>query len=138
MTAEAGRNLLISIDDFAGGTELEITGQLTGNLTINREAIDITTKNDAGVQTLLADMGKFSVEVGVEGILEDATLIEYAVDDAPTALGTASVVIGAIGTLDGTFFMSNFVVTGEDGPNAIGYTATLMSSGQVTFTAGTP
>jgi predicted secreted protein len=134
MAAEAGRNLLIDVDDFAGGVSAEITGQVTGNLTINREAIDITTKSDLGVQTLLADIGKFSFEVGFEGILEDSVLLAIASDAAPTALGVATVTIGSIGTLSGSFFLSNFTVTGEDGPNAIGYTATLMSSGTVTFT----
>lgn len=134
MAAEAGRNLLIDVDDFAGGVSAEITGQVTGNLTINREAIDITTKSDLGIQTLLADIGKFSCEISFEGILEDGVLLTIATNEAPTNLGATTVTIGAIGTITGNFFLSNFTVTGEDGPNAIGYTATLMSSGAVAFT----
>jgi predicted secreted protein len=133
MVANAGRNLLIDVDDFAGGLEAEIAGQVTGNLTVNREPIDITTKSDLGVQTLLSTIGKFSVEIGFEGVLKDSTIIGIATNDAPTNLGAATVTIGSIGTLTGDFFLSNFTVTGEDGPNAIGFTATLMSSGAVTF-----
>ena len=134
MAAEAGRNLLVDLDDFAGGTEAEITGQTTGSITVNREPIDVTTKSDAGVRTLLADIGVFSVEISFEGVLEDSVLAGVAFDDGPTNLGAATITIGSIGTLTGNFFLSNFTITGEDGPNAIGYTATLQSSGTVTFT----
>lgn len=134
MAANPGRNLLIDIDDFAGGIEAEIAGQTTGGFTINREAIDVTTKSDDGIQTLLYQIGKFSIEIPFEGILEDAVLIGIAADAAPTALGEGTVTIGTIGTLTGSFYLSGFTVTGEDGPNAIGYNATLMSSGAVTFT----
>ena len=134
MVAEAGRALLIDIDDFAGGTEAEITGQTTGSITVNREPIDITTKSDAGVRTLLADIGVFSAEISIEGILEDSTFASVAFDDAPTDLGACTITVGSIGTITGSFFLSNFAITGEDGANAIGFTATLVSSGSVTFT----
>lgn len=134
MAANAGRKLLVDLDDFAGGLEATIVGQTTGTITVNREAIDVTTKDDNGVQTLLADIGKFSVEISFEGILEDSTLATIAFNDAPTSLGAGTITIGSIGTLTGNWFLSAFTITGEDGPNAIGYTATLMSSGDVTFT----
>lgn len=132
--AQAGRAFLLSIDDFAGGTLVEIAGQTTSNLTINREMIDITTKSDAGVQKLMPVVGKFSIEVGVEGILSNSTLLDVALDPAPTDLGQASLVLGTLKTITGPFFLSNFASTGEDGPNAIGFTATLMSAGAITST----
>lgn len=134
MAAEAGRNLLIDLDDFAGGTEAEILGQTTGSINVNRESIDITTKSDSGVRQLLSDIGVFSVELTFEGILEDSVLAGVAFDDGPTNLGAATITVGSIGTITGNFFLSAFSITGEDGANAMGYTATLQSSGSVTFT----
>lgn len=133
MAANAGRALLIGYDSGSGA--VDILGQTTGTITINREPIDITTKTDEGVRTLLADIGTFGVDIAMEGIIEDTVLAELGFDDAPTALYDFEITIGGLGTLTGSWFLGNFEVTGEDGANAITFSTTLMSSGAVTFTA---
>lgn len=132
MAAAAGRALLIAYDSGAGA--VDILGQTTGTITVNREPIDITTKEDDGVRTLLADLGTFAVDIAMEGILKDGILAGLGFDSAPTALYDFEVVVAGIGTLTGEWFLGNFEVTGEDGANAITFSTTLMSSGDVTFT----
>lgn len=133
MAASAGRNLLIAYDSGLGA--VDILGQTTGSITVNREPIDITTKDDDGVRTLLADLGTFAVDIAMEGIMKDTVLAALGFDDAPTALYDFDITIGGLGTLTGTWFLGNFEVTGEDGANAITFSTTLMSSGPVVFTA---
>jgi predicted secreted protein len=133
MAANAGRALLIAYDPGTGA--VDILGQTTGTITVNREPIDITTKSDDGVRTLLADLGTFGIDIAMEGVMEDTVLAALGFDDAPTALYDFDVTIGNLGTLSGSWFLGNFEVTGEDGANAITFSTTLMSSGSVTFTA---
>jgi len=133
MAANAGRALLIGYDSGAGA--VDIVGQTTGTVTINREPIDITTKSDDGVRALLADIGTYGVDISMEGVMEDTVLAELGFEDAPSALYDFEVTIGNLGTLTGTWFLGNFEITGEDGANAITFSTTLMSSGAVTFTA---
>lgn len=135
MAANAGRALLVEYSTDSGSTYSEFTGQTTGSFTVNRESIDITSKDDDGIRTLLADIGTFGVDISFEAVLKDATFLEYVMDAAPTSLLYARVTVGTIGELEGTWFVGNGEVTGEDGANYIGITGNLMSSGDVTFTA---
>lgn len=132
MAANAGRALLIEYDPGAGA--VAIVGQTTGTITVNREPIDITTKTDAGIRTLLEDIGTFGVDIAMEGIMKDTVLAVLGFDEAPTALYDFEVTVGNLGTLTGSWFLGNFEITGEDGANAITFSTTLMSSGAVTFT----
>jgi len=132
MAAAAGRALLIAYDPGTGA--VDILGQTTGSITVNRESIDITTKSDAGVRKLLPVVGTFSIDVSAELILEDTVLAALAFDSAPTELYDFDITIGDLGTLSGTWFLGNFEITGETGANAITASTTIMSSGGVTFT----
>lgn len=132
MAANAGRALLIEYDPGTGA--VAIVGQTTGTITVNREPIDITTKTDAGIRTLLEDIGTFGVDIAMEGIMKDTILAALGFDESPTALYDFEVTVGNLGTLTGSWFLGNFEITGEDGANAITFSTTLMSSGAVTFT----
>lgn len=132
MAAAAGRALLIAYDPGTGA--VDILGQTTGSITVNRESIDITSKEDDGIRTLLADLGTFAVDISMEGVLKDGVLAGLGFDAAPTALYDFEVTIAALGTLTGTWFLGNFEITGEDGANAITFSTSLMSSGDVTYT----
>jgi predicted secreted protein len=128
MAATAGRKLRIK----RGGTA--IAGAVTDNLTINNEPIDITDKDAAGWRTMLADVGVRSIEASVEGVLINSTLIAIAVGTASSLLAAHTLEIDGIGDFSGNFYMSSFEITGEQ-EDAIRFTAQLVSSGTITFTA---
>jgi TP901-1 family phage major tail protein len=130
MAGANGRALTIDWD----GTTL--VGVRTKGYTITNDHVDVTTDDDDGWRTLLADPGLRSVEVTAGGISSDQVLIaemtkaNIAGEPLTVQLPTTT------GTLAGTFFVSSFEQTGEhDG--AVEFSATFMSSGVVTYTAGT-
>jgi len=134
MAAQAGRALLIDLDTGTG-SEVEIAGQTTAEISVSREGIIVTTKSDDGVQTMLPDVGVFGVNISFEAVLENDAFLEQLLDPAPSALYAGTVTIGGIGTVGGNFFIGNGAVTGNDGAESIGIRGELMSSGAVTYTA---
>jgi len=106
--------------------------------TKSAEPIDVTTDDDSGWRTLLSTPGVRSVEVTISGIADDETVLAdiFAASDLdqtlsatlPTALTTA-------GTISGTFFISSFEYNGSASDGSEEFSATFMSSGEVTYTA---
>lgn len=130
MAATAGRKVRIKV----GGTS--VAGARTDTVTINNTPIDITDKDDAGVRTLLNDVGTKSVDMSVEGVLIDDTLLELCLESTSgTALATASAQIAGIGTVAGTFFLGNFEFSGAEGDEPTTFTGNLQSAGAFTWTA---
>lgn len=133
MAAGAGRKLRIKYSSDGGTTYNAVAGATSDNLTINREGIEITDKDDSGVRTMLADTGTFSVDASVEGVLKDDTLLALAMDPTQTDLFDFQIDISDIGTITGDWFLGNFEVTGAEGAEAITFTANLSSSGTMTY-----
>ena len=129
--AFAGRQLRIRI----GSTV--VAGAQTDTITINREPINVTDKDNEGVQTLIAEQGTYAVEMSVEGVLEGTQLIDLVSDATPAspALTSMTILVSTLGSFAGDFFISSFELTGAEGAEAITFSATLMSSGEVPFTA---
>lgn len=126
-----GRELTIDWDATT------LVGVRTRGVTNSNEMVDVTTDDDAGWRTLLANPGVKSVEVTVGGISSDEVLLaefynasttgETLKIDLPSSLATA-------GNVSGTFHLASFEITGEhDG--AVEFSSTFQSSGAVTYTA---
>jgi predicted secreted protein len=128
MPAVSGRKLRIK-----KGSTL-IAGARTDSLTINNEPIDITEKGDAGWRTMLADVGVRSIDAEVEGVLEDTTLIALSVGAAANLLAAYTLEIEGIGSFTGNFYFVSLAITGEQA-DAVTFTASIQSSGTITFTA---
>ena len=128
--AANGRALTI---DYATTT---LVGVRTKGYTVTNDYVDVTTDDDDGWRVLLADPGLRSVEVTVGGISSDQVLLA-AIMAASVASATVTVQLPTTtGTLAGSYLISSFEQTGEhDG--AVEFSATFMSSGVVTYTAGT-
>ena len=131
MAASSGRLLRIKKGSTA------VVGAKTDNMSINNEMIDITDKDDVGWRTLLAEVGVRSVSADIAGILLDDTLLVDVVG-AGSGLLTAwtidvAVADSDLGSFSGNFFLSNISLTGEQ-EDAITFTATIESSGAITFT----
>jgi predicted secreted protein len=98
MVATAGRKVRISYN--AGAGMAVIAGARTDSFTIANEMINITDKDDLGVQTLLNDIGVQSVSMDLEGVLKDDTLLALTEAAASgTSLHDLQVEIVGIGTL---------------------------------------
>lgn len=131
MAGHNGRELVIDWDSVT------LVGVRTRTFSITNDYVDVTTDDDNGWRTLLADPGLRSVEVTVGGICSDQVLIAEIMKanitgepldvDLPTATGAK---------LSGTFVVSSFEGSG-DHDGAYEFSATFMSSGAVTYTAGT-
>jgi len=128
MAALAGRGVRIAI----GATD--IAGAKMDGLTINREHIDITDKDDAGIRTLLDGIGTHSVEMTVSGVLKGTALIAWAEDEA-TVLQTMTFDVPTIGSYTGSFGISTFEHSGSEGAEAATFSASFVSSGAIPFTA---
>ena len=128
-----GRALTIDWDSTT------LVGVNTKGMSITNDYVDVTTDDDSGWRTLLADPGLRSIEVTVSGITSDEVILTEIMNasitgetlkiDLPSALATP-------GNLTGTFVVSSFSDDGtSDG--AVEFSATFMSNGAVTFTAST-
>ena len=129
MAGTNGRNLTIDWDTVT------LVGVRTKGYTITNDYVDVTTDDDDGWQTLLADPGLRSVEVTAGGISSDQVLLAEMMKSNITGEPLTVQLPTTTGTLAGTFLVSSFEQTGEhDG--AVEFTASFMSSGVVTYTAG--
>jgi len=128
MPAYTGRKLRIR----RGATV--IAGARTDSLTINNEPIDITDKDDAGWRTMLADVGVRSVDAEVEGVLDDASLIAISVGTATSILQAWTIEIQGLGSFTGNWHLASLAITGEQA-DAVTFTASIQSSGTITWTA---
>jgi predicted secreted protein len=132
MAAMAGRAIRIAIG--SGVSAVEVVGSTQDNFEITKEGINITDKDDAGVQTFLdADIGTWAMSGGVEGILKDATVIAL-MDPTDNFTADMEIAVGGLGTYTGKFGITSFSVTGEDGAEAATFSMQIVSSGAITFT----
>ena len=133
----AGDNGRLMTVDFDSTT---LVGIRTRGFTVNSEPVDVTTDDDSGWRTLIAEPGLRSVEIPIAGITSDEILIAKIMETGTFSIDTADVLlatgVGATtpGKLSGAFFLSSLEYTGEhDG--AVEFSGTLMSSGAVTYTS---
>ena len=117
-----------------------LVGVRTRGFSVTNEHVDVTTDDDAGWRTLLADPGLRSVEVTVSGVTSDEVLMNELMKASITGealdiflpTGTAAG-ITTPGKLNGTFFVSAYEQSGDHDGEAE-FSATFMSSGVVTYT----
>lgn len=131
MAAFAGRDFRIKYD--SGGGAAVIAGARADSVTINKGAIDITDKDDAGIRTLLNDYGTWSMDIQCSGVLVGTQLLVLAESDETTQLVDIEVDFGTLGTFSGSFFITSFESSGEDGENPATFSCSLISSGAVTW-----
>jgi TP901-1 family phage major tail protein len=114
-----------------------LVGVRSRTMSITNDYVDVTTDDDSGWRTLLADPGTRSLEVSISGITSDEALIADIMAGTvagKTLEGTLPTSLATAGTVSGTFLISSLERTGEhDG--ACEFSATFMSTGTVTYTA---
>jgi predicted secreted protein len=129
MAAFVGRKAVLS----KGATP--VAAIRTKTVSINNEPVDITSDDDNGFRTMLQDPGTKSLDMTVEGVIKDATLLTVAMSTTDILEGF-SILFPTIGTLAGDFVVTGFE-TGAPYNEAATFSCTLQSSGAFTFTAAT-
>ena len=127
MAASSGRELLIK-----KGASV-IAGVRTKTVTINGEPIDVTTDDDSGFRTLLADPATRMIDLSVEGITKDDTLRAIVAGAGPQLLTDITIEYPDGAVIAGDFYLVSVEESGEY-QDAVTFTATLQSSGAFTYT----
>ena len=137
MAAIAGRDVRVYYRTSTAGTYTLIAGAKTESFTINNEPIDITDKDDAGVRTLLDDIGTKNVDMSVEGVLVTDTYLKLANGAGQgTALHQFKFDGASHGDLEGSWFINSFQAEGTEGTDPTTFTMALQSGGAISFTTG--
>ena len=125
----AGRQLRIRI----GSTV--VAGAQTDTITINREPINVTDKDDEGVQRLLPEAGTYAIEGTIEGYIRSRQFLQDIQDASPTnpVLIQFDLQVANVGLFRGSWFVSSFETSGTEGAEAIQFSATIASAGNVQF-----
>lgn len=116
-----GRKVVVTV-----GTTPVATARTT-SMAINNEAVNITSAGDDGVRRIMSEAGEKSVEVTLDGLYTDSSLMDLAlggtlIQDVELDYQTY--------TLSGDFFLSAYN-EGQPYNEAITFSATLMSTGAV-------
>lgn len=131
MPKVAGRK--IKIYKGSGPSAVLVAGARSDSITINNEPIDVTDKGSDGWRELLNDASVRSVEMSVEGMISNASLISAALGATSALFDDYEIRIEGIGTAAGSFFFSNIEISAPyDGAGE--FSATIMSSGVITWT----
>jgi predicted secreted protein len=133
MAAQSARDLRIKYDSGSG--PVVIAGATSDNLTITKGGINITDKDDAGVQTFIADaVGTFAMSATVSGIMKGTQLSTLA-RDATQFLYDFEIDVPGDGTYAGEFGITSFEMGGADQEGAVTFSCELTSGSALAYTA---
>lgn len=108
-----------------------IAGVREKGIALNGEAINVSSDEDNGWRTVLAEAGENQVDVSLSGVTKDVRLKTDWF--AGTRTRTATITWPNGDVLSGTFFLAALNLTGPYN-DAETFEATLQSTGAVTFT----
>ena len=135
MPAQKGKDLLIKIDDGAGGF-VTVAGLRARQIAFNAEAVDVTNADSAGRwRELLAGAGVRRAALSGSGVFRDeasdARLRQVFFDGT---LESFQIVVPAFGTLEGLFQITSLEYRG-DHAGEVTFDMALDSAGPLAFTA---
>jgi len=130
MASEYGRKVVFTWDTAP------ILGVREKSLSVNGEAVNVTSDEDDGVQVLLAEDAETSVQIELSGVTKDNILRTAKMAGGAGLRADVSMTYSDGGTIAGTFQLGPYS-EGQPYNEAITFTASLMSTGVVAYTAGT-
>ena len=135
MAAQKGKDLLVKIDDGAGGFTT-VAGLRTRQLALNAEAVDVTNAESAGRwRELLAGAGVRRAGITGSGVFKDeasdARLRQVFFDGE---IRTYQVVVPDFGRMEGPFQITGLEYRG-DHAGEVTFEMSFESAGQITFAA---
>lgn len=110
---------------------LAVAGVREKSIKLDGSAVDVTSDESNGWQTLLAEAGENKVEIGISGVTKsDALKADWFAGNRTRAV---SITYPDGGVLAGTFYLASY---SDKGPykDATTFEASLMSTGAVTYT----
>lgn len=136
MAVQAGKDLLIKIDQTGDGQFETIAGLRATRLSFNAETVDVTSlESQGGWRELLAGAGVKSATISGSGVFRDANTDERARQIFfDGEIPEFQVVIPDFGTVEGAFQITALEYAGSHNGEAT-YEVTLASAGALTFTA---
>lgn len=109
----------------------DIPGVREKGVTLNGEAVDVTSDENNGWRQLLTVPAENQVEISLSGVTKNHALkIDWF---AGNRTQVAQLVYDDGTSIQGTFYLSNYTETGVYN-DALTFEATLMSSGVITYT----
>lgn len=126
MTAFVGRKAI-----FKKGLTT-VAAVRTRSMTLGNEVVDITSDDDNGFRTMLAEPGNKTLDLTVEGVFKDATMLTVAMSGTDI-MEAFSILFPSIGTIAGEFLVTSFEA-GAAYNEAGTFSCSLQSSGAFTFT----
>ena len=135
MAAQKGKDLLVRLDDGAGGFAT-VAGLRTRQLAFNAETVDVTNADSAGRwRELLAGAGMRRASIAGAGVFRDAAsdarMRTLFFDGASPTL---QVVVPDFGTIQGPFQITGLEYRG-DHAGEVTFDMALESAGALTFAA---
>jgi len=110
-----------------------IAGVRTKTVSINGDAIDVTSDDDLGYRTLLNDPATRTLDLKVEGITKDDNLRAVLLSGGSQMLTDITIEYPDGSTITGNFYLAQVEETGAY-DDAITFSTTLQSSGEYTYT----
>ena len=107
------------------------SGIASKKIKYNGEPIEITSDDDTGYRTFLAETGTKSLDVSIEGVAKDTVLRDLILTDARMLTGV-SLNFSNGDTITGDFFLASFDEDYQH-DDAVKFSAELQSSGIYTF-----
>lgn len=134
MAGMAGRAIRIKVSGDGGTTYTAIEGTTSDDFSITREGINITDKDDAGVQTFIDDaIGTWAMSGSFEGILKSDVILDLYNSTTQFTID-CEILVGGLGTYAGKFGFTECSVTGAEGAEAATISGSVVSSGPITYT----
>lgn len=136
MAAQKGKALLIKIGDGQDPESFTtVAGLRSTTITLNDEAVDITTKDNAPYRTLLAQAGIQTVSVSGSGVFTDSAVEETVrAKMGASTFSNYQIIVPDFGTYEGEFMLASLEYAGEYN-GEVTYSMTFESSGQIAYTA---
>jgi predicted secreted protein len=128
MAATNGRELKILKNN------VPIAGVRTKTVAIAGEPIDITSDDDLGYRTMLAEAGTYSIDLTVEGVTKDDVLRSVILTGGTLLLTDITIEYPDGSNIAGDFFLASVEDSGEYA-DALTFSASLQSSGAWVYSA---
>jgi predicted secreted protein len=128
MAATNGRELKILKNN------VPIAGVRTKTVAIAGEPIDITSDDDLGYRTMLAEAGTYSIDLTVEGVTKDDVLRSVILTGGSLLLTDITIEYPDGSNIAGDFFLASVEDSGEYA-DALTFSASLQSSGAWVYSA---
>lgn len=127
MAAGIGRDFTIT---YGTGLAAEIiAGCQAKSMTINRNAIDVTTDDELGIRALLEAVGQVDVDISCDGVTMDS-ILRSAARSATTLLEEVMLTFADGTTFSGDVFVGSYSESGSHN-DAVKFSATLMFTGTI-------